>query len=239
MGAAVTQPWRCLRWDASTAAEQMAIDERLAAEGQPVVRLFRWSRPALSFGLRQARPSWVDALSLRAAGIETVERPTGGGIAVHGSDLSCAIVVPSAWRLRVHQLMDRVCASLCRAIEAVGVDAAWTGDAAGRARIDYCLTQPSPYAITVNARKLCGFGLRRTSTAWLVQGSLLMRAIPEAIMRAMPRSVASDFEGRAISLEAARGSRVSDEHMAEAIIEAWRATWEQAAAPAWADAHAV
>src|ERR1700738_487047 len=75
-----------------SAAENMAVDETLflTAPG-PVLRSYRWIRPAVSFGYF---PPWKD-VALRFAGRDLVRRWTGGGIVEHGQDFTYSLVIPS------------------------------------------------------------------------------------------------------------------------------------------------
>ena len=141
--------WRILQYDAPTALEQMAVDEQLAKEAQPTLRLFRWSRPALSLGFKQPMPAWMEREKLASHGVELVERPTAGGIAIHGSDLSCSVVVPHETGVTLRTLMQSVCETLANAVHACNVECQWRCDVRASHRIDYCLTEESPYAIMV------------------------------------------------------------------------------------------
>lgn len=216
--------WTVLVKEGRTAAEQMAIDVQLAEAGRPAFRLFRWARPAVSLGLKQPAPAWVDADRLARHNIELVERPTGGALAVHGSDLSCSIVIPVDCRLTLQELMQRVCGTVVRAVAVFDVAARHVVEGPGT-RVEYCLTEESPYAIMVGARKLCGFAVRRYADQWLIQGSLLMRALPEAFSRVMPQAVMEGFQTRAISLEQAAGGPTTDQELVIRMIEAWAQTW--------------
>ena len=229
--------WVVLIKEGRTAAEQMAIDEQLVASGRATFRLFRWPRPAVSLGLKQPAPAWVDPALLARHGIELIERPTGGALAVHGSDLSCSVVIPVACGLTLSELMERVCRSVARAVAIFDVPAQWIGERAGSSgRVEYCLTEESPYAVMLGPRKLCGFAIRRYAGQWLIQGSLLVRPLPEAFGRVMPAEVLDGFRTRAVDLEQAAGGRITDEELLVQMIESWAQTWAASAPEA---AHAL
>src|SRR3989338_4809295 len=213
---------RVIVHDEPTAAGHMAYDERLADEGIPTLRLFRWNRPALSFGYRQRPPAWIAGSGPAAAGVDCVERPTGGGVAVHGSDLSCSVVRARRAGARLRDVMAALCEGMSRACRAVDVAVAWNVDVEAATPIAYCLTQTSPYALTVGRRKLCGFAVRAYGASWLIQGSLLVRAIPEAIQRLMPPSVRHAYDARAICLEEAAGMGLNDAAVIDGVLHAMR-----------------
>lgn len=218
--------WDILVEDEPSAARQMARDEALARAGRPTLRLFRWAAPAFSIGYRQRPPSWVDAAALAAHGMELVERPTGGGIAVHGTDLSCSVTAPRFASGPLAVLMERIGQSAAQACRACGAKVEWQSDepqAGGP--IVYCLTQRSPYAVTDGARKLCGFAIRAYEASWLVQGSLLVRPVSVLQRAAMPEEVAVALSRRAISLEESAGQPIAWERLIDRFIEAWGEMW--------------
>ena len=220
-----TDAWQIVVADQDSAAAQMAMDEALARAARATFRLFRWKRPAVSLGFKQRPPAWVEPEALARHGIEVVERPTGGGIAVHGSDLSCSVVVPQEPRRTLAFLMEGVCEALAQGVRELGVPVEWAPDAQPPSRLAYCLTEPSPYALMVAQRKLCGLAIRRYQTSWLVQGSLLVGALPAAFAPVMPAEVFGAFQARAITLEEAAGRLVCEEDLLTALIGAWWRTW--------------
>lgn len=219
--------WQILMAEQESAMEQMAMDERLAQQARPTFRLFRWHTPAISLGFKQPIPDWVDRARLASYRLELVERPTGGGIAVHGSDLSCSVVVPRHSSLSLRALMELVCESLTNGVRPFGVDVEWRREVEQPSRITYCLTEDSPYALMVGDRKLCGLAIRRYQASWLIQGSMLVRELPDVFRHLMPAVVSEAFQTRAIPLEEAVGHAGVDEELIASMIGAWRTTWER------------
>ena len=203
----------------------MALDVRLAEAARPVVRLFTWDPPAVSFGFKQERPGWLTAPAWIASGCEWVERPTGGGVAFHGSDVSIAVVIPRTWGLALSAVMAAVCESAVKVCERFGVRAHPVLDAPASGRIAYCLLERSPYALTVEGRKLAGFALRRYPQSWLVQGSLLVRPLPTALVRGLPPETMTPLASRACTLEAAAGTPLDLRRVAEGWAVGWPQGW--------------
>ena len=210
----------------------MSIDEALARDAQPTLRLFRWKRPALSLGRNQIRPDWLDRARAAELGIEVVERPTGGGLALHGSDLSCSVVVPLEPHLRLSGVMARICETLSEACRSVGAHVEWVGELlpAGAlggpgtsARIVYCLAQRSSYALYASGKKFGGLAIRRYPRALLVQGSCALHRFPDALMRAMSEDVAHRYANQSTWLEAVSPAPVDDEVLIQSIAQIWSA----------------
>ncbi len=210
-------PWRRLLGGAATAADHMALDRQLADEGGLTVRFFTWARPAVTWGWRQAPPEWLPS----AKGLDGAERPTGGGMALHGSDAAVAVVVPRFLGLPLSAIMAGVCGSTVRFCEAFGVAATACVDVRGGRRIEYCLTDVSPYAVTAGGRKLAGFAIRRVRDHWLIQGSVLLAPLPEVLQRQLPAEIRHRLAARAVSLSAAAGRPVTP---GEALA-CWRDRW--------------
>ena len=204
----------------------MARDQELAEEPTPTVRFFRWNPPAVSWGWKQPIPDWL-AATLRSRGsIEGVERPTGGGAAFHGSDVSISVVVPRSPRVPVRALMDAICRSAARLCESYGIRAGSAPEGPSAGRIQICLTEPSPYAVFIGARKVAGFALRRYPQAWLVQGSLLVCPLPEPLAAAIPLGVQEPLQRRAIPLSDAARSPLTEHAVAERWAASWSAWWD-------------
>ena len=216
--------WRILVRDGNTAHEQMAIDDALARDAQPTLRLFRWMRPAFSLGRNQIRPEWLDGARLANAGVELVERPTGGGLALHGSDLSCSVVVPHEPGLRLSSLMAWICQTLTQAFRDAGYPVEWIGELPATLRVIYCLAQPSSYALYVGGKKFGGFAIRRYTRSLLVQGSCALHPFPEALMRVMSEEAAYRYATQSAWLEMVSPAPVDDEAVIHSILRTWRAS---------------
>jgi len=204
----------------------MALDDALASDATPTARFFTWDPPAVSLGWRQPCPEWLKAARGPTARFEIVERPTGGGIAIHGSDVSIAVVIPRALGRSLDAMMRTVCQSAARLCRWYGVEAMAASDAPGAGRIVYCLAEPSPYAVLVGHRKVAGFAIRRYPASWLIQGSLLIRPLSRALTEAMPSEDRQRLEDRALPLVCVATAPVTEPDAASQWAERWAAWWQ-------------
>lgn len=218
--------WRVVMESAQSAAAQMATDTRLAEDAGLAVRFFRWSPPAVSRALKQPQPEWLRSPRWMRARLACVERPTGGGIAFHGSDLSVSVVVPHALRLPLASVMATVCRSAARVCDAYGVEAVpWLGSEPSA--ITYCLAERSPYALLVHDRKIAGFSLRRYRHSWLIQGSVLVRPFDDRMAAALPRELLEQLQASAMALAEASQEAVTEAELAQRWALHWAAWWEE------------
>src|SRR5580698_7976 len=74
-----------------TAPLNMAMDEIILKKtSAPVLRIYRWLRPAVSFGCFEK----FFTVEKMHPGRELVRRWTGGGVVLHGDDLTYSLMVP-------------------------------------------------------------------------------------------------------------------------------------------------
>jgi len=220
--------WRVLAPDwGQPAAQQMAFDERLAREAVPTVRLFLWNPPAVSLGRKQPCPEWLKTPRWRAAELELVERPTGGGVAFHGSDVSISVIVPLAWRWPLEALMNLVCQSAVMLCDSFGVEATSVLHAPREGRMTCCLTETTPYAVLIGTRKVAGFAARRYPQSWLIQGSLLVQPLPGVLRQVLPADVMDELKARAMLLSEATTTPVREPGVAQRWTDHWPSWWNQ------------
>ena len=213
--------WDVVSDERGVAHVQMSRDASLGAHGLPVARFFRWDPPAVSLGWRQPPPAWMHSIAWPAAGCQRVERPSGGGVALHGSDVCVAVVVPQAWAVGLRAAMEAVCRSAAALCRSFGVEPQVLLDEPRQARITYCSMERSPYAVLVNGRKVAGFAARRYPRSWLVQGSLLVRPVPEVLQRLLPPVLQEALASRAIALSAAARVPVDE----GGVLHRWASHW--------------
>ncbi|MEI6491074.1 MAG: hypothetical protein WCO94_00895 [Verrucomicrobiota bacterium] len=154
-----------------SAAEQMAMDEALLHGNRcPVVRFYRWTAPAMTFGYAQRYADvWAGA-----GGLPAIRRWTGGGTVFHGEDLTVALAVPASdglCRMQTAAIYQRIHEAL---LGVVGE----TFSGARLARPDdcrpglACFQSPALNDILHGGKKICGGALRRGRNGLLYQGSL-------------------------------------------------------------------
>ena len=161
------------------AALNMAIDEALLHTATaPTLRIYRWVRPAVSFGYFG---KWTDAAQA-ASHREIVRRWTGGGIVPHGDDVTYSLIVPRAHpffgvspRESYCAIHERIAAALGDAILAATV-APQTSHA--------CFENPVLHDVLMGSRKVAGAAQRRSKCGLLHQGSIQIAGDPDRIANA-------------------------------------------------------
>jgi lipoate-protein ligase A len=155
-----------------SAAFNMALDELLLKQAQcPMLRIYRWSVPTISFGYFGKFSEAQQA----AVGRDVVRRWTGGGIVEHGADVTYTLVVPreaafsrhsasESYRL-IHEQIARWLVT--RGLEAIVAPAAAAGSASA------CFASHVQYDVLIDGIKIAGAAQRRGRWGLLHQGSIL------------------------------------------------------------------
>lgn len=159
-----------------SAAMNMAIDEAfLQTASRPTLRFYRWARPALSFGYFGSLADVAGEEKER----ELVRRWTGGGIVLHGKDLTYSVILPTSGsnhapppRLMYLQIHGAIRAALPRDM---GVTLA--REAAPKVS-EACFANAVEADVLVGGRKIAGAAQRRTRAGLLHQGSIQHDALP-------------------------------------------------------------
>ncbi len=159
------------------AALNMALDEVLLASCTgPLLRVYRWARPAVSFGyfgkVADVEAAWP--------GREMVRRWTGGGSVPHGADVTYTLLVPRAcaFARRAPEESYRVIHEhLAALLAAHGAEVRVTAVASARVSAA-CFENPARYDILAAEGKIAGAAQRRTRAGLLHQGSIQGAARP-------------------------------------------------------------
>jgi len=150
--------------------EQMACDEALLQIADvPVLRVFRWAAPWVSFGYFG---SWREATAARPE-LPACRRWTGGGVVIHENDFTYALVAPrsESWsRLRPEESYRVLHSAMTEALSAAGIDASvFEGRPDGGAE---CFAGPARFDVMRGGTKIAGGAQRRTKRGLLHQGSI-------------------------------------------------------------------
>jgi len=157
----------------------MARDEaRLAAAGPASLLWYRWERPTITVGRLQDPAHALDLDRCAADGIPVVRRPTGGRAVFHVDEWTYGALVPLD-----HPELGGGLADSCRALVArieqaltlaygIAFDEEPTPGECGPAGA--CFARSFGYEAAVGGRKLMGSAQRRSASALLQQGSLLV-----------------------------------------------------------------
>ena len=179
------------------AALNMAVDEALLVGAPaPIVRFYRWHRPALSFGYFGRYAEVENQASRR----EIVRRWTGGGIVLHGDDLTYSILVPRTHLsfLRSSLEVYRVVHEAMRRALAANRIAATLAERAAPKVSENCFANAVRADVLIGDRKIAGAAHRRSRFGLLHQGSIQRLNLPEQFREDFARNLCERFERKTL-----------------------------------------
>jgi lipoate-protein ligase A len=156
------------------AALNMAIDEVLLRSARaPLLRIYRWAQPAVSFGyfgkLALVKESWP--------GRDLVRRWTGGGIVPHGEDVTYSVIVPRDcpfFRLSAAESYEYIHGAVAAALNSTDHTdhTAHLAFEVAPKLSEACFENAVRHDVLVNGSKVAGAAQRRTRHGLLHQGSI-------------------------------------------------------------------
>ncbi len=152
----------------------MAVDWWLLRNLEtPIVRFYRWDRPAVSLGYRQ-QSNPPDFLREQFDDFFFVVRPSGGGFLYHHGDLSFSFFLPEGTpvtRMGIKESYGRLSVPLVEAVRSLKlIDSIEWGN--GNASSEECVASPAEHEPTVRGSKWMAAAQARVNGDLLQQGTL-------------------------------------------------------------------
>lgn len=179
-----------LRWLIDPPADgptNMARDEAILQSvglgvSPPTLRFYRWSPPTISLGYFQRYADYA-ALPPPAGDLAVVRRQTGGGAILHDLELTYALVLSLDHPWLNHAgsiaLYEHVHSAFATILSDYGVPVTRPDSQApagcSHGGPFFCFSAHSRFDLLVDGRKLMGSAQRRTATAVLQHGSLILK----------------------------------------------------------------
>lgn len=182
--------WRFFDTGIGNAAWNMAVDEALLdgfKDGDiPIIRLYGWEK-SLSLGRFSTFSKNLHHENIQKKNIPLVRRMSGGGILIHGSDLSYSLIMPRSWMKSrgVKESYRYICGFLISLYHKLGIEAQFACDLhLNEQHSSICLAGIEPYDIVIEGKKMGGNAQRYTRYAVFQHGSIPMR-IDESLFKSL------------------------------------------------------
>jgi lipoate-protein ligase A len=189
-----------------SAAMNMAIDEALLESGKvPLLRFYRWDHAALSFGYFGRYADVAPHEPER----DLVRRWTGGGVVLHGDDLTYSLVIPAHDPSFANSSIS-IYAAIHEGIRCALVANGKRAELAERESkkiSESCFANPVRADVLVNGQKVAGAAQRRTRAGLLQQGSIQQIDLTDNFGDQLAAQLAGTCENRQL-----RGSVIEHAH---------------------------
>jgi len=200
------------------AALNMAIDEALLEViPGPVLRSYRWLRPAVSFGCFER---WEP---VRAAhpGRDAVRRWTGGGVVLHGEDFTYSLLIPrscAAAALPPALSYGLIHGGLCAALADAGIPAQPASTSAAKIS-QACFENPVLHDVLVKGKKVAGAAQRRTRAGLIHQGSIQTLDLPSLFGATFAAHLAAAVRSQSFDVTQAAEKLAAEKYGARCWLE--------------------
>lgn len=225
--------WRLIDTGLGTAEYNMAVDEALLynfkENDSPILRLYRWE-PSLSLGRFSDINNALNLESLKKQKLHLVRRMTGGGILVHGGDLSYSLIVPREILkdISVKESYRYLCQFLIKLYKNIGLSAEFAQDLHKESKkSNICMAGNEPYDIIINGKKIGGNAQRYTKKVLFQHGS-----IPLTLDEPAFKDIFSNYsELKYMATLEKMGKNTKDEELAKLLVEAFSKSFEVSLIP--------
>ncbi|MBU8920599.1 MAG: lipoate--protein ligase family protein [Bacteroidales bacterium] len=223
--------WSLIDDKAFSGAVNMAVDEYLLDKAEnghvsPVLRLYSFSPPAVTIGFHQDPVRIVDMGSLARDGIDLVRRITGGRALLHAGELTYSVTAPLGppfFPGGLQKTFLDISKAIVNALKSVGVDAGISNGrpfSRGESHSSPCLVSTSRHEVSVGGRKIMGSAQRRTASAFLQHGSILLRPASDGIVDYL-KGDWKDISSMITSVEEETGNTDVDVPVRKALIDSF------------------
>ena len=166
--------WFWIRSGPGDFAFNMGLDEALLEAAprfdHPVLRFYRWTEPAASFGYFQRYRDVEQLTMLRPL----VRRPTGGGIVPHDADWTYSLIFPPSnewYHLAAKESYHQVHFWIQRAFSQLGVETE-LAQIRVKTQPGQCFVGHEQSDLLLSGAKIAGAAQRRRRDGLLIQGSV-------------------------------------------------------------------
>ena len=175
----------------------MAMDEVILEESSvPILRVYRWLKPAASFGYFEK----YKAVEKQHAGRDLVRRWTGGGVVLHGEDFTYSLMVPagiSLLKINPAESYRLIHAQIAKTLQDSGLPAKIASAQAPKIS-QACFENPVTSDILLDNRKIAGAAQRRTSHGLLHQGSIQLPNLPPSFAHTLAANLSTQVVKKSV-----------------------------------------
>ena len=164
--------WRFIDTPELCAKENMEFDKSLLELGEPTFRLYTWKKNSFTLGRSQKEDN------IEKFGSDWARRETGGGLLLHGCDVSYSIIIPTKLldNKSVKESYEYLCSFLLNFYKKLGLHVKYAKDInVELSKSFFCQKGFEPYDMIIKNKKIGGNAQRRTKTTILQHGSIPLK----------------------------------------------------------------
>lgn len=173
--------------------KNMAFDahllEVMRPTDAPILHLYDWSVPSITYGYFTKVEQQFSEEGLRAVGIHAAKRPTGGGALFHTVDLAFSFLIPSRHEGFHDNVLDNyryintiVKNAVLELLQEEGLLLPDEVENAPKETERFCMAKPTKYDVMIGGKKVIGAAQRKKRQGYLHQGSIAIQLPDQTIL---------------------------------------------------------
>ena len=201
----IMKTFRLIRSHPGSAAYNMALDEmifcRYIEDGIPVLRVYSWEAPSLTYGISQHPENEINLEQCKRDGVQIAQRITGGGVLFHHNEITYSLVCSkedAGEDKNVFVSYRQICAFLIYFYESLGLNACFALEADDFKNKSLphklCSASHEKFDIVIGGRKIGGNAQKRRRQVIFQHGSIPLSIDWEFVrryVRCLPENISS------------------------------------------------
>lgn len=188
--------WKLVDSGCQTADYIMKKDQEMLSDllmdSEPILHLYRWKGNCATYGYFIRPFDFLCKEGIEKESLELAQRPTGGGLLFHLTDLAFSILIPAHHKVYSLNTLESYAYINNRVLEVISdflpIDhnpTLFPSDDNSQCADEksFCMARPTKYDIMINGKKIGGAAQRRTKKGLLHQGSLFLCPPPETFLK--------------------------------------------------------
>jgi len=181
----------------------MALDKdiflRYLEDGIPVLRVYSWEAPSITYGIAQNAEGEIDLKQCSRDGVQIAQRITGGGILFHDNEITYSLVCSKediGEAKDVFVSYRQICSFLLYFYKSLGLEASFAWERGDFKHKSFphqlCSASHEKFDIVIGARKIGGNAQKRRRQVIFQHGSIPL-SIDWGFLRRYVRSLPEDI----------------------------------------------
>lgn len=231
----IMKTFKLMRSPPRSAAYNMALDSKIFSryleDGIPVLRLYSWEAPSLTYGIHQQPENEIDITRCSCDGVQLAQRITGGGILFHDDEITYSLACGKAdigEDEKVFVDYRKICAFLIYFYQSLGLKPSFALEAKDFknkcAPHELCCASREKYDIVISGKKIGGNAQKRKRDAIFQHGSIPL-SIDWDFLRRYVKNLPTNISSEATALTQELISMPSRQVLEQKLIDAFAHTF--------------
>jgi lipoyl(octanoyl) transferase len=233
--------FRLIRSQPGSAAYNMTLDERVflryLEDGIPVLRVYSWEAPSITYGISQQPESEIDLNLCNRDGVQIAQRITGGGVLFHHHEITYSLACSKedvGEDKHVFVSYRQICAFLIYFYKSLGLNACFALEADNFKNKflphKLCSAAHEKFDIVIGGRKIGGNAQKRRRQVIFQHGSIPLSIDWEFMrryMRCLPENISSGATALAEELVILPERLILEQKLIDALAHVYEVNIEE------------